>query len=290
MTILETYIVPTLDKPIRLSDLRGGTFTLVPSRKAFTKRIKAGLVQVNNQVASTATPLFGQEIICIFRDETPSKKPRIELPLEIIFEDEHLAIIYKPAGIEVSGNKRYTVENALANTLSQSRQKDALERPEPIHRLDYPTSGCLLIGKTSSSVLALNKSFQEKTIHKVYYAITLGKQETIGTIKSPIDGKESSSHFEVIATAASVKYTALNLVKLIPSTGRKHQLRKHLASLGNPIMGDLQYGTVGNIAKGNGLYLHAYSLAFTHPKTGVTISEQIPLPKKYIKIFKEGAR
>lgn len=290
MTILETYIVPTLDKAIRLSDLRGGTFTLVHSRKSFTKHIKAGLVHVNNQIATTATPLLGQETICIFRDETPSTKPSIELPLEVIFEDEHLAIIYKPAGIEVSGNKRYTVENALANTLFKSRQKDALERPEPIHRLDYPTSGCLLIGKTSSSVLALNKSFQEKTIHKVYYAITIGKQETMGTITSPIDGKESRSHFEVIATEASIKYSALNLVKLIPSTGRKHQLRKHLASLGHPIMGDLQYGIEGKIAKGNGLYLHAYSLAFTHPKTGAPISEQIPLPKKYSRIFKEGVR
>ncbi len=287
MTILETYIVPTLKKPIRLSDFKGGTFRLVHSRKAFTKLIKAGLVQVNDRASTTATPVFGHDTITIFRDQTPLKRPNIDIPLNVIFEDDHLAIIAKPPGIEVSGNKRYTIENALCKILKKSSQEDALLNPEPIHRLDYPTSGCLLIGKTSSSVMMLNKYFQEKKVDKVYYAITIGKQKTKGTITSTLDGKESISHFEVIDTVASLKYEALNLVKLIPETGRKHQLRKHVASTGNPIMGDNQYGTAGNKGMGNGLYLHAFSIGFIHPATAGRILEHIKLPKKFTRIFKD---
>ncbi|MDC1199625.1 pseudouridine synthase, partial [Flavobacteriaceae bacterium] len=149
------------------------------------------------------------------------------------------------------------------------------------------TSGCLLIGKTSTSVMMLNRAFQEKKIDKVYYAITIGKQKASGTITSPLDGKSCISHFEVIDTVASIKYKALNLVKLIPATGRKHQLRKHLAAIQNPIMGDNQYGTDGNKGTGNGLYLHAYSLKFIHPATALTISEHIKLPKKFTRIFKQ---
>ena len=287
MNILETYSVPPLKAPIRLSDLRAGTFSLIVSRKAFTKLIKANLVYVNNKKSTTATPLLGGEIITVFRDQTPIKKPSIKIPLDVIYEDEYLAIINKPPGVEVSGNKRYTIANALDKALKKSNQEDALLRPEPIHRLDYPTSGCLLIGKTSTSVMKLNRAFQEKKIDKVYYAITIGKQKTSGTIKSPLDGKSCISHFEVIDTVASMKYEVLNLVKLIPETGRKHQLRKHLATIQNPIMGDSQYGTDGNKGTGNGLYLHAYSIKFIHPATTHTISEHIKLPKKFTRIFKQ---
>jgi 23S rRNA pseudouridine1911/1915/1917 synthase len=287
LNILETYIVPPLKKPIRLSDLRAGTFSLIVSRKAFTKLIKANLVHVNNNLSTTATPLLGGEIITVFRDQTPSNKPSVKIALDVIYEDEYLAIINKPPGVEVSGNKRYTIANALDKALKRSNQEDALLRPEPIHRLDYPTSGCLLIGKTSTSVMKLNRAFQEKKIDKVYYAITIGKQKASGTIKIPLEGKSCITHFEVIDTVASIKYEALNLVKLIPETGRKHQLRKHLAAIQNPIMGDNQYGTDGNKGMGNGLYLHAYSITFIHPATALTISEHIKLPKKFTRIFKQ---
>lgn len=245
------------------------------------------MVHVNNKKSTTATPLLGGEIITVFRDQTPSNKPSVKIPLDVIYEDEYLAIINKPPGVEVSGNKRYTIANALDKALKKSNQEDALLRPEPIHRLDYPTSGCLLIGKTSTSVMKLNRAFQEKKIDKVYYAITIGKQKASGTITSPLDGKSCISHFEVIDTVASIKYKALNLVKLIPATGRKHQLRKHLAAIQNPIMGDNQYGTDGNKGTGNGLYLHGYSIKFLHPATALTISEHIKLPKKFTRIFKQ---
>lgn len=281
------YHVPKLETAIRLSDVKAGTFTLVHSRKAFKKLIKAGLVHVNGNQATTATPISGDEDITIFRNEKAHKKPIISLPLHVVFEDDYLAIIHKPPGIEVSGNKKYTIENALSTSLLKSKQKDALERPEPIHRLDYPTSGCLLIGKTSRVVMMLNKAFREKTIKKTYYAITIGKQQKEGTMTNTIDTKKSISHFEVIATVISKKYKALNLVRLLPETGRKHQLRIHLAANGNPIMGDQKYGVEGLVSKGNGLYLHAYSLDFIHPVTHANISETMPLPKKFTRIFKD---
>ena len=188
------------------------------------------MVHVNNKKSTTATPLLGGEIITVFRDQTPSNKPSIKIPLDVIYEDEYLAIINKPPGVEVSGNKRYTIANALDKALKKSNQEDALLRPEPIHRLDYPTSGCLLIGKTSTSVMKLNRAFQEKKIDKVYYAITIGKQKASGTITSPLDGKSCISHFEVIDTVASIKYEALNSSKTNPSNGKKTPTKKTFSS------------------------------------------------------------
>ena len=197
--------------------------------------------------------------------------------MDVIYEDEYLAIINKPPGVEVSGNKRYTIANALDKALKKSNQEDALLRPEPIHRLDYPTSGCLLIGKTSTSVMKLNRAFQEKKIDKVYYAITIGKQKTSGTIKSPLDGKSCISHFEVIDTVASMKYEVLNLVKLIPETGRKHQLRKQLYAIGNPIYGDQKY-KFNNTDKAinKSLMLHSYQIRFMIKDKKYTYTALLP--------------
>ena len=123
MNILETYIVPPLEAPIRLSDLRAGTFSLIASRKAFTKLIKANLVHVNNNLSTTATPLLGGEIITVFRDQTPIKKPSIKIALEVIYEDEYLAIINKPPGVEVSGTKDIPLLMHLTRPLKKAIKK-----------------------------------------------------------------------------------------------------------------------------------------------------------------------
>jgi len=285
---IETHKVPQLLDRIRLSDYTPGIFKSVFSKKGIKKAIKNGFVTINEAIGFTSDYIIGGETIDLYQANSPNNKPTINLSLEVVFEDDYLAIINKPAGIIVSGNKKYTLENGLPRVLSKSTQKDALNRPEPIHRLDYPTSGALLVGKTAQAVRLLNKMFEERVIHKKYHAVIIGKISDNGIIESSIENKACKSEYKTICRLESRKYEYLNLVELIPHTGRRHQLRIHLASIGTPIFGDLKYGKEGLTGIGNGLYLHATSLAFKHPNTNNEVHTTIPLPKKFLKLFPDA--
>ena len=282
---VESYKVPTLDKRVRLSDFIPGIFKTINSKKGMKNAIKKGLLRVNGEIGYTADYIKGGEIIDLYQSNIPKNKPTIDLNIEVIFEDDYLAIVNKPAGMLVSGNKKWTLENALSSNLKESTKKDALHRPEPIHRLDYPTSGALLVGKTTQTVIALNKLFEERKIEKTYYAVTIGLIEDSGTINTKIDNKTAKTEYENLSRLSSPKYEFLNLTKLKPHTGRRHQLRLHMAGRGNPILGDLKYGKEGLILKGKGLFLHASRLNFVHPISGDPVSVNVPLPKKFKKLF-----
>ncbi len=284
MQLTETHIAIALEKPIRLQEYAVGIFKTIPTKSGIKKAIKKQLVFVNGNLASTALFINGGEIIELFSLENENEFKRLDLDLEVLFEDDYLAVIYKPAGILVSGNSFSTIDNALAQNLKKSNQIDAV-RPRPVHRLDYPTSGLLLIGKTTSSIIALNKLFENKEIQKTYHAITIGKMEQKGEIDFPIDDKKAFTEFEVLASEISERFGFLNLVKLTPKTGRKHQLRKHLLAIGNPILGDKEYFKNGLILNGKGLYLHASTLEFPHPFTQESILITNENPKKFKKIF-----
>ncbi|WP_417362559.1 RluA family pseudouridine synthase [Galbibacter sp.] len=204
--------------------------------------------------------------------------------MEILYEDSYLAAIVKPAGVLVSGNKFKTITNALPHQLKKSDLADAC-LPQPVHRLDFGTSGILLCGKTQTSIRILNKMFEHKETSKTYYAITAGEMPDSGSISSLVDDKESLSHFNVIHKIPSEKYSGLNLVKLDPKTGRRHQLRKHLASIGYPILGDQEYGLDHISSRVKGLHLHSFSLRFIHPLTKKEIYLQAPIPKRFKKLF-----
>lgn len=246
--------------------------------------IKKGLVLVNGEIATTATFINGNEVITLKEIVEVALKKRLILDLDVVYEDDYLAIINKPAGILVSGNTFKTVANGLSQNLKESNHPDAV-KPQPVHRLDYPTTGLLLVGKTSASILALNKLFENKKIAKTYMAITIGKMGEKGRIEFSIDEKEAESMYEVVQTVTSQRFQYLNLVKLIPETGRRHQLRKHLSGIGNPILGDKDYGKEPFLLKGKGLYLHAYALEFTHPYTKESVHIKTALPKKFASIF-----
>ncbi len=283
MNIVETHIAIQQENPVRLSDYAPGKFKSITSKKGMKKAIDKGLVKVNGRVAYTSKYIHGGESIELFRKD--ENLPSISLDLEVLYTDEHLAIINKPSGIVVSGNKLKTIVNALPNSIEQSREPDALQRPQPAHRLDYPTSGVLLIGKTSSTLTKLNKLFEAKEIHKTYHAITIDKMPVEGNIETPINGKTAVTAYTVTKEIPSPKFNFLNLVTLHPQTGRRHQLRIHMSELGNPILGDQQYGLNQNNSKSKGLYLHASSISFIHPHTGDKISITAPLPKKFGKII-----
>ncbi len=284
MQIIETHIVPELEKPIRIQEYAVGIFKTIPTKSAIKKALKKNLILVDGSIVSTAKYISGGETITLNQSEKPSEFKRLELDLEVVFEDDYLAIINKPSGILVSGNRFKTIDNGLVQNLQKSTKSDAV-RPRPTHRLDYPTTGLLLVGKTSASILALNKLFENKEIQKTYFAITIGEMKKSGTINSLVYDKEAVSEFEVLQTVTSERFTFLNLVKLQPKTGRRHQLRIHMSSIENPILGDKEYGKKDLILNGKGLYLHAGILEFEHPfsKEKIVITKEFP--KKFKKIF-----
>jgi len=143
----ESHIVPALSEEVRLSDYVAGIFKSIPFKKGMKKAIERGKVQVNGEVAKTSKYLKGGEEIVLFDLDDEINIPVFEMKLDVLFEDDHFAIINKPPGLVVSGNKFQTVENALPHNLKQSQLVDSLIRPQPVHRLDFPTSGLLLIGK-----------------------------------------------------------------------------------------------------------------------------------------------
>ena len=284
LKIIETHIALHLEKPIRFQEYGVGIFKTTPTKSGIKKAIKKHLILIDDNPATTATFISGGEKIVLLEGNNQQEINSLKLDLDIVFEDDFLAVIYKPAGIVVSGNKFVTIANALTQNLQKSKQLDAV-KPKPIHRLDYPTSGVLLVGKTSAAILKLSELFQNKEIQKTYYAISIGKMEPSGLILTPIDNKEALTAFKIISSVKSERFKYLNLVELSPKTGRKHQLRKHLLSLENPILGDKEYYLEDKILKGKGLYLHAASLEFVHPFTNTSLKIQKELPNKFTSIF-----
>jgi len=281
MLILQTHIVPEGIKEVRLSNYAIGIFPQLPSRKGLNKAIKKGRIYINGKKASTGTWVAaGQKIELIALDQKPPKIYQLDLP--VIYEDEQLAVIHKPAGIIVSGNQFHTIQNALLHNLTPSKAIDAFQLPRPVHRLDHATSGLLLIAKTTSATIHLSQQFATKTIQKRYQAIVIGQVlPTEGMIDKKIEEKEAITKYEVEQTALSLKTGHLSLVNLYPLTGRTHQLRIHLAHLGHPILGDKLYHQDSPLLKGKGLFLAAVELTFEHPTSREMMNFKIAAPPKF---------
>lgn len=282
MQLLAQHTVPTLSEKIRLSDYACGIFAQLVSRKSVKKAIKGGALRVNDRVESTAYWVQEDDQIQLYEQALSPPRP-LALSLNILWEDEDLAVIHKPAGIVVSGNQYRTITNALSHNLQTSHKEDALAWPRPVHRLDQGTSGPLLIAKTALAHVRLGQFFEEKRIQKKYRAVCIGKLPAEGSIDTPIEKKTSRSLFQTIRTVPSLKNEYLTLVELVPETGRTHQLRIHLSSLGCPILGDELYGKPGLILKGKGLFLAAIGLEFRHPRSGQACQIKIPQPAKFDK-------
>ncbi|NEW79367.1 MAG: RluA family pseudouridine synthase [Gelidibacter sp.] len=222
---------------------------------------------------------YGQVIDLL---ETPQSQPKIfELQLEVLFEDNFMAAIHKPAGFSVSGNAYKTIYNSLPYNLKKSSEPDALPWPTSVHRLDNQTSGILLVAKTKTAQIALGNQFENHTIQKKYCAVVIGKVFSNGGIKTPIEDKTAETDFEVVTVVNSLRFEQLSLLKVFPKTGRTHQIRIHLASIGHPIFGDKLYLEEKMFHKGKGLFLCAYEISFLHPKTSEQINLKIATPHKF---------
>ena len=278
--ILETHTVPEDVSPARLSDYLIGVFISISSRKGIKKAIKRNCVTVNNKNGHTGDWVQSGDEIQLLESTTPL--PKIyPLDLEICYEDEHIAIINKPAGIVVSGNQYRTIQSALLGCLQKSLAADALRIPRPVHRLDAQTSGLLLIAKTSNANIGLNKLFEDRIIQKTYHAIIIGSVPNNITINEPIDKQNALTNCWPEETVNSLRNDKLCLVRLMPQTGRTHQLRIHMANNNTPILGDKLHGTPGEILKHKGLFLCATGISFKHPITNSQLNIEITIPYKF---------
>jgi len=280
MLLLKTHIIPEGTEPIRLLDYILQVFPEMNTRSHAKKALKKGAVLIDGEQQPSGWWLKPGMKLELFDPELNPPKT-LPMDLEVIFEDEHLAVINKPAGISVSGNKYVTIQNALMHNLKPSVSEDAMGWPKPVHRLDFPTSGLLLVAKTKTTIIALGKQFEQKTIRKRYRAIVSGKLPEEGTIETPVDEQQAKTVFKSIEYIPSPMTRWLTLVDLFPETGRTHQLRIHMASLGNPIVGDKQYTVDKPLLKGKGLFLSAVEIEFMHPVTNEKMKFIINEPSKF---------
>lgn len=289
LVLICTHIVPKGIEEIRLYDYVQDIFTALPSRKAIKKAISREEILVDGK--KTTTGLWvkpGQKIE--FFESTVNPPKEYHLALDVIYQDEWLAAINKPAGIPVSGNQFRTIQNALIGNIEPSKEKDALRWPKPVHRLDGSTSGLLLIAKTAGALVKLGQQFQNRSIQKKYCAIVIGKTPKEGVIDFKVENLVAETAYKLVRVVPSLKNKHLSLIELNPKTGRTHQLRIHLANLGFPILGDQLYGRPGEILKGKGLFLTAVALKFNHPVTEEQLTIKIEVAKKFEALMEREER
>jgi len=232
-----------------------------------------------------------------FEIQEPPPKPLAkafpeDIPLELLYEDEDLLVVNKPAGMVVhagADHEQGTLVNALLHHSAHLSAQDSF-RPGLVHRLDKETSGCLLIAKNDEVHAALSQLFSTRKINKTYLAITTGvprqKKGTIDlpigrhpvqrlkmTIRRPPSGRHATTDYEVLATT-----TTHALIACSPHTGRMHQIRVHLQQLGHPIVGDPLYGKREQWQRH---LLHAWKLEFAHPKSEKKMSIEAPVPEEF---------
>lgn len=289
MIVLESHFVSEEKLPSRLVDFVLLQFKNLVSRSAVKKAIKREEILLDGEKEGEGIWLkAGQKVEYIdLENKTPSV---FELPLEVVFEDEYLALVNKPAGISVSGNKFKTIQNALTFNLKLSTEDDALKIPRPVHRLDYSTSGLLLIAKTARAIMHLGQQFENKQISKRYRAIVAGKTPQEGIVESAIKGQDSISRYKLVKHGRSLHTDWMSLIDLFPETGRTHQLRIHMSEAGFPMLGDDKYGDISVRLKGKSLFLSAVEMSSLHPKTGEVFTAKIQHPQKFNSFFEREQR
>jgi len=280
LVIIESHIVPEGVERIRFYNYACKIFNTIPSNKGIKKAINNGFFYIDGEIAQSGNWVkTGQKIELAEQNTKPPKT--YNLFLEIVFEDEFIAIINKPAGIIVSGNQFKTIENALLYNIKPSKSNDALKWAKPVHRIDFATSGLLIAAKTSKAIIELGKQFENREVKKRYRAIVIGKISNKGKIDTPIDEKNALTKYQLIKHVPSLTNQWLSLIDLYPHTGRKHQLRKHLSEIGFPIMGDKLYQNKGQMIKGKGMFLCAVELSFFHPITNDKLNFKIDESHKF---------
>lgn len=264
------------------------------SRSAAARLIGEGRVTVNGGGADKNCRLAaGDRVDVTIPEAAETAVAPQDIPLDVVYEDEDVIVVNKPVGMVVHpapGHPGGTLVNALLHHCGDSLSGIGGEkRPGIVHRIDRDTSGLIIAAKNDAAHLALSAQLADHTLARTYECIVVGRlRKDRGTVDAPIarhprdrkkmavvpGGKRAVTHWEVLG-----RYRGATHVRCRLETGRTHQIRVHMASLGHPLLGDTVYGNHKAVAGLAGQCLHAVGLTFVHPRTGETVSLSCPLPE-----------
>ena len=273
------------------------------SRAAFQRALEAGLVKVDGKAVGQSDAVrAGQTIEFALPETKPAELKPVEIPLDVIFEDKHLVVLNKPAGMVVhpgSGTGEDTLVHALlAHCAGELSGIGGVERPGIVHRIDKETTGLIVVAKNDAAHRALSDQFASRSLQKEYVALVSGVPKTeTGTIDRAIARHPVHRHRMTTGEGgrpARTDWTVLEkfgvratLVRCRIHTGRTHQIRVHLKSLGHPLLGDPTYGwkQSADLPRPPRVMLHAEHLVFAHPLTGKTMDLRVPLPADFTELI-----
>jgi len=269
--------------------------------RTFVKTLIDGkLVQVNGEDIRPRYLISEGEEICL--QIPPQKELNIEaqdIPLTIIYEDDRIMVVDKPAGLIVhpgSGNRDGTMVNALLHHCRELADTGNPVRPGIVHRLDKETTGLIVVAKDDKALRSLSRQFHSREVKKRYIALVAGCVESDnGLIDAPVarhsvNRKKMDINHENGKTARTVyhvakRYKRFTVLKVEPETGRTHQIRVHMKYIGHPVLGDKLYGKGNEMARHA---LHAETLCLAHPDTGEYMEFRSPVPDDIIAVIKRG--
>ena len=276
------------------------------SRSRLQAWLKAGLIRLDGGEAEPKRKVYGGERVDFDPGAAVPSAPTFadaaeDIALKVVFEDEQLIVIDKPAGLVVhpgAGNASGTMMNAL---LHHAPQLAGIPRAGIVHRLDKDTSGLLVVAKTLTAQTDLVRQMQARSVKRHYLALVLGTVERDGTVDAPLGrhavqrtkmaivragGKEARTHYAVLE-----RFAKATLLECRLETGRTHQIRVHLASIKHPLAGDPAYGKAksgdARLDAFSRQALHAWRLALVHPATGAEMAWESPLPADFAQLLEE---
>ena len=273
------------------------------TRSAAVRLIEAGAVLVDGRTAAKSCRLAGGEAVSVaLPDPEPIEALPQDIPLDVVYEDEDVIVVNKPAGLVVHpapGHPDGTLVNALLHHCGSSLSGIGGElRPGIVHRIDRDTSGLIIAAKNDAAHQALSAQLQDHTLARTYEAVVVGNlREDRGTVDAPIGrhhtdrkkmavtdrgGRAAVTHWEVLE-----RFQGFTHVRCRLETGRTHQIRVHMAHLGHPICGDTVYGARKPVPGLTGQCLHAVGLRFIHPRTGEAVELSCPLSDAFTALLEK---
>jgi len=279
------------------------------SRSQVQRLIRSGLVRVGERPARKGgEEVQAGDLIAVRAEREELAAAPEPLPLSIVYEDEDLVVVNKPAGMTVhvgAGVKSGTLVNALLHHVRTLSSAGDPTRPGIVHRLDKMTSGLVVVAKNDVAHRQLAEQFKSRSVHKTYVLLVHGRMKSeagqitkavgrdpVRRTRMKVGGirpREAVTRYKVIR-----RFADFTLAEAHPETGRTHQIRVHFAALGHPIVGDTTYGAPGKLRAGGRevatlprTFLHAGSLEFQHPRTQRTVSLAAPLPPELLRFLAE---
>ncbi|MGN0802658.1 MAG: RluA family pseudouridine synthase [Candidatus Faecivicinus sp.] len=239
----------------------------------------------------------GSAVRIAIPEAAPSSVEAEDIDLDILYQDDDVAVVFKPSGMVVhpaAGNERGTLVNALLKHLDNLSGIGGEIRPGIVHRIDKDTSGLLLVAKNDRAHVSLSEQIKAHTVHRAYRAIVIGNlKDDEGFVDAPIgrhptdrkkmaivpDGREARTNWYVLE-----RLRGATLIEARLTTGRTHQIRVHMASIGHPVLGDPVYGPKKSpYPVSGGQLLHAYRIGFVHPATGEELLFEAPPEERFVK-------